>query len=46
MYITGMGTYNGNVSYLLTYHSYETKDKNLLEIAASCPNKYFIFYKM
>lgn len=46
MYITDYGQYNGNTSYVLTYHSSETKAKNLLEICANLPDKYFIIYEM
>ena len=46
MYITGTGSYNGNQTYLLTYHSNNTYSKSLLEICNSNPSQYFIFYKM
>lgn len=46
MYVTNYGTYNGNKSYVLTYHSGEEPGKNLLKICESNPNSYFVFYHM
>lgn len=46
MYVTDYGYYNGNQSYVLTYHSGEQPAKNLLEICQDNPNSYFVFYHM
>lgn len=44
MFVTGYSNNNGNNTYSLTYHSVNTKDKDLLTIANSYKNYYFIFY--
>ncbi|MBS7259488.1 MAG: RICIN domain-containing protein [Eubacteriales bacterium] len=44
MYISGYGTYNGAMTYILTYHTNNTQQKSLLEIAALYPNDTFRFY--
>lgn len=42
MYVTGYA----NSSYILTYHSGEEAGKNLLDICAKYPDKFFVFYEM
>lgn len=44
MFITGYGTYNGNRTFLLTYHSNDIKNKSLIEIAEQYPQSYFKFF--
>lgn len=44
LYISSYGSYNGNSTFYLTYHSTNTKSKSLLEIAANNPNVTFRFY--
>lgn len=50
MYITGYGYYKNKLSYTLTYHTSDTKSKNLLEFLedpnSSYRRKDFRFYKM
>ncbi len=46
MYISGY-VYDGtNNTYLLTYHSYDTLAKSLLDVCKANPNEYFLFLKM
>lgn len=42
MYITGYE----NSTYLLTYHSTNTQSKSLLDLCATYPNSYFVFYEI
>ncbi|MDR3312971.1 MAG: RICIN domain-containing protein [Oscillospiraceae bacterium] len=44
MYITGYGTYGGVYSFLLTYHSSNKLDKNLLQICEENPDDYYRFF--
>lgn len=46
MIITNYGVYKGQINYQLSYHSADTSDKNLLEMAETHPNDYFIFYSI
>lgn len=53
MYITGYSRYNGQLSYTVTYHSSDNKNRNLLELLknGSAHGKKFVefqycFYKM
>lgn len=46
MYITSYGSYNGAQSFMMTYHSANTLNKSLLQIAESYPNATFRFYKI
>ncbi|GHV08285.1 hypothetical protein FACS1894217_10480 [Clostridia bacterium] len=45
MYITSYGTYNGNMSFQLTYHTVDTLNKNLLQICAAYPSDHFRFFR-
>lgn len=41
MFITGYGTYNNKSTYILTYHTTDTEEKTLMELAAAFPDDYF-----
>ena len=44
MFITDYGSYDGNRTFLLTYHSNDIKNKSLIEIANQYPDSYFKFF--
>ena len=44
MYISAYGTYNGDNTFLLTYHTNDTLNKSLLQLCEEYPNEYFRFF--
>jgi len=46
MYIRDARVYEGHNNYVLTYHSKEVEEKDLLQVVKENPNYYYVFYKM